>query len=75
MELSAKDKAEIQDKLLGVLADMVTMPIPQQAMVWSNMIGSFVAATMAQKRMSERKRAVDFILDQMESTIRMVRPH
>ncbi len=74
MALSAKDKAETKDKLLDVMAGMVSMPLPQQAMVLGHMIGSFVAAAMASKGMTERE-ATDFILDQMEAQIQKARPH
>lgn len=62
------------DDLLRVLADMVTMPIPQQAMVLSDVIGSAAGAMAAQKGWT-RQQAVKYVLGRMIAKINAVRPH
>lgn len=68
------DLKEFHAELLDVLADMVSMPIPQQALVIADVIGSAAGAMAAQKGWT-RKRAVQYVLARMIAKINAVRPH
>jgi hypothetical protein len=60
--------------LLEVMADLVTLPLPQQAMVHGHMIGLWVYVAMRDKGLSKAE-ATRWVLDEMKRKIAEVQPH
>lgn len=68
------DQAKMDKDLLNVLADLLTLPLPQQAMVWSDFIGLAAGAMMAQMGWTKLQ-AQRWALDRMKDKLEENRPH
>lgn len=68
------DKAKFDADLLELMADLSTLPLPQQTMVWGHVMGVCAGAMMAQKGWTKLE-AQRWVLDRMMEKIVAVRPN